>query len=111
MSRIYKILRADEFSELEEKKQTNGAAIDISDGYIHFSTMETVAETAKKYFSGETGLKLLAYDPAEMGEALRYEPARGGALFPHLYGPLVLDHAKWIKDLPLIEGEHKFPEL
>ena len=109
MATIYKILRAEEWDELEKLGQTNGAAIDLSDGYVHFSTAQTVRETAEKYFAGEGDLKLLAYDDQSLGDALVYEPARGGVLFPHLYGPLVLADAIWVKDLPLIDGTHQFP--
>ncbi len=109
MAVIYKILRADEWAELQEKGETLGASIDLSDGYVHFSTAETVKETAAKYFAGEDNLKLLAYNDQALGPALVYEPAREGVLFPHLYAPLVLADALWIKDLPLKGAAHDFP--
>ena len=110
MALIYKILRAEEWAELEAKGETQGAPIDVTDGYIHFSTAETVAETASKYFDGIEGLKLLAYDDSAFGETLVYEPSRGGLLFPHLYGPLPLAPILWAKDLPIQDGSHVFPE-
>ena len=110
MATIYKILRLDEWAELSAKGQTNGAAIDLQDGYVHFSTAETVRETAQKYFADEGDLKLLAYDDAAFGEALKYEPARGGVLFPHLYAPLILADALWVADLPRDGATHKFPD-
>ncbi|MEM7242936.1 MAG: DUF952 domain-containing protein [Pseudomonadota bacterium] len=110
MALIYKILRAEEWAELEAKGETQGAPIDIQDGYIHFSTAETVEETAQKYFENVDGLKLLAYEDDTFGEALIYEPSRGGLLFPHLYAPLPLSLAIWIKDLPIEGGKHVFPE-
>ncbi len=85
----YKILRAEEFAALQEDAFP-GAAIDRTDGYVHLSTAEQVAETAAKHFAGQTGLMIAAVDLTAMGEALRWEPSRGGALFPHLYGRLRL---------------------
>lgn len=65
-----------------------GSADDLRDGFIHFSTPTTLAESLAKHRAGVTGLVLLEVDPRALGEALRWEPARGGVLFPHLYGPL-----------------------
>ena len=110
MTLIYKILRDDEYRALKELGETTGAPIDVADGYIHFSTAETVAETAAKYFDGVTGLKLLAYEDSGMGDALKYEHSRGGLLFPHLYGLLKHADAIWVKDLPFENGAHQFPE-
>jgi len=105
---IYKILRADEWAHLKAEGATTGAPIDVADGYIHFSTAEQVAETAAKYFAGSTGLMLLAYE-ADGLEGLKWEPSRGGALFPHLYGPLPLEALRWHAPLPFEEGRHVFP--
>jgi len=65
-----------------------GSAVDLHDGYIHLSTRETLPETLRKYFAGQTDLCLIEFDTAELGDSLRWEPARGGTLFPHVYGPL-----------------------
>jgi uncharacterized protein (DUF952 family) len=107
---IYKILRADEWANLRDNGVSDGAPIDQQDGYIHFSTSDTVAETASKHFSGEDDLMLLAYNDADLGEALKYEKSRGDMLFPHLYAPLELNSALWIEPLPLIDGIHSFPK-
>ena len=107
---IYKIFRADEWAHLQATGETNGAPIDVTDGYIHFSTAETVAETAAKYFSGAEGLVLLAVETEGLSP-LKWEPAREGVLFPHLYRKLRLDDVLWNKALPLIAGTHVFPEL
>ncbi len=107
---IYKIFRADEWADLQAKGATQGAPIDLSDGYIHFSTAEQAAETAAKHFAGEQDLMLLALDADRLGEALKWEPSRGGALFPHLYRALRLDEVLWAKPLPLKDGTHHFPE-
>ncbi|CUH75147.1 DUF952 domain-containing protein [Tropicibacter naphthalenivorans] len=107
---IYKILRADEWSDLRAKGETQGAPIDVSDGYIHFSTSEQARETAAKHFAGVDGLMLAELDTDRMGERLRWEVSRGGAEFPHFYGPLTLAHVTWCQPLPLGEDGHIFPE-
>lgn len=107
---IYKILRADEWDHLQRATETDGAPIDVADGYIHFSTAETVAETAAKYFAGVEGLMLLAVQTEGL-EPLKWEPARAGVLFPHLYRKLRMDDVVWAKPLPLVGGTHQFPDL
>jgi len=106
---IYKILRAAEWAELDRGGETAGAPVDIADGYIHFSTADQVAETAAKHFAGVEGLVLAAFD-AEALAPLRWEPSRGGALFPHLYGPLRRADVLWHAPLPLRDGAHVLPE-
>jgi uncharacterized protein (DUF952 family) len=106
---IYKIFRAGEWAELQSQGKTQGAPIDVADGYVHFSSGETVKATAAKYFSGETGLVLLALE-SETLEPLKWEAARG-ALFPHLYRELRLSDVLWHTDLPLGPDGHIFPEL
>ncbi len=87
-----------------------GAPIDLSDGYIHFSTAAQAAETAAKYFAGVEGLVLLALESDTLGDALRWEPSRGGALFPHLYRPMRAEDVLWDAPLPVLGGAHVFPE-
>ena len=106
---IYKIFRAAEWAAFQAQKETHGAPIDLSDGFIHFSTADQAAETAAKHFAGAEGLVLLAFDADAMGEALKWEPSRGGALFPHLYRSMQLDEVLWAKPLPLSQGAHHFP--
>lgn len=106
---IYKIFTADEWADFESNGETRGAPIDLSDGYIHFSTAEQAPETAARHFGGQTGLMLLALDADALGEALIWEPSRGGALFPHLYRPMSLTEVLWAKPLPLQDGAHQFP--
>lgn len=106
---IYKILRADEWAALRAKGETPGAPIDVADGYVHFSTAVQAEETAAKHFAGVAGLMLLALDSDALGDALKWEPSRGGALFPHLYGPLRLADVIWAQPLPLVDGVHAFP--
>lgn len=106
---IFKILRADEWAALRSQKQIQGAPIDVSDGFVHFSTPEQVAETAARHFSDANDLMLLSFDSDALGSNLKWEPSRGGALFPHLYGPLNLSDVQWAQPLPLNSGVHEFP--
>ncbi|UCI07439.1 DUF952 domain-containing protein [Mesorhizobium sp. B1-1-8] len=109
---IYKIAPEALWREAEKNGRFTGAAIDIADGFIHFSTAQQVRETAAKHFAGQTDLLLIAVDGAQLGEALKYEVSRGGALFPHLYAALGLDAVLWAKPLPLGDsGQHEFPAL
>lgn len=105
---IYKIFRAPEWAALQAQGETLGAPVDIADGYVHFSTAAQAAETAAKHFAGQTGLVLLALDSTLLGDDLKWEPSRGGALFPHLYRPLRLTDVLWHKPLPLKDGAHQF---
>ena len=105
---IYKIFRRAEWVAFRDTGETLGAPIDLADGYIHFSTAAQVAETAAKYFASESDLVLLALDSTRLD--LRWEPARGGALFPHLYRSLTLADVLWDKSLPLGATGHIFPE-
>ena len=108
---IYKICDAALWREAERGGAFSGAPVDLADGYIHFSTATQVAETAARHFAGVDCLVLVAVDGAALGPSLRYEPSRGGALFPHLYGNLPLSAVRWVKPLPLGPGGHVFPEL
>ena len=108
---IYKLFRADEWAELETAGETLGAPIDLTDGYVHFSTAAQAAETAAKYFAGVEGLMLLAVQSDSLGDELRWEPARNEALFPHLYRMLRMSDILWSAPLPLVDGVHQFPPL
>jgi uncharacterized protein (DUF952 family) len=89
-----------------------GAAIDRTDGFIHFSSAGQVVETAARHFAGAGDLVLVAVAEAALGPALKWETSRGGASFPHLYDALALDAVLWVKPLPLdANGRHVFPEL
>ena len=108
---IYKIFRRVEWDPLESDGETAGAPIDLSDGFIHFSTAEQVAETAARHFRDEDDLVLAAVEAAPLGQELKWESSRGGALFPHLYRRLKLADVAWSAPLPLVDGLHVFPEL
>ena len=104
---IYKIAPEALWREAEKNGRFTGAAIDVADGFIHFSTAGQARETAAKHFAGQTDLVLVAVDGARLGDALKYEVSRGGALFPHLYAPLPMAAAVRIDELPLdAEGRH-----
>ena len=105
---IFKIFRKTEWAELEHAGATKGAPIDRSDGYIHFSTAKTVAETASKYFADVSGLMILAVE-SETCSDLKWEPSRGGVLFPHLYRDLEIADVIWAKPLPCKARGHDFP--
>ncbi len=112
MSLIYKICPRALWQEAEREGVFRGASVDRADGYIHFSTAEQVRETAARHFAGQSDLLLVAVDVAALGPALKWEPSRGGAPFPHLYGDLPLRDVTWVKPLPRrTDGRLKFPEL
>lgn len=106
---IYKLLPASEWESAEAAGVFVGSDVDRRDGYIHFSTAAQVGETARRHFAGRTGLTLLAVDATRLGDALRWEPSRGGDLFPHLYGDLPTDAVTRVAELPdaVLEGDDK----
>lgn len=107
---IYKICPEPLWREAERQGVFKGAAIDVNDGFIHFSTAAQVEETAAKHFAGQDNLLLIAVDADRLGERLKWEPSRGGALFPHLYGDLALSAVARVVPLPLgPDGRHTFP--
>ena len=111
MAIIYKIFRSSEYAEFLSAGVTDGAPIDVADGYIHFSTVDQVEETVAKHFAGEDGLKLLGLEADALVDTLKWEPSRGGALFPHLYRALSTEDVLFAHDLPLIDGRHSFEGL
>lgn len=108
---IFKIFRPAEWAQMQANGQTQGAPVDLADGFVHFSTADQVVETAARHFCGEDGLVLLALDAGTLGDALKWEPSRGGALFPHLYAPLMLADVLWHKPLLWQNTHHIFPSL
>jgi uncharacterized protein (DUF952 family) len=109
---IYKICPAAAWREAKDAGVYRGSADDRRDGFIHFSAASQVAGTAAKHFAGQSGLLLVAVDAEALGAALRWEPSRGGELFPHLYGDLDPGVATAVVDLPARpDGSHEIPEL
>ena len=98
MSLIYKIVDASAWQSAEAVGVFYGAEIDLSDGYIHFSSATQLAETAAKHFAGRNDLMLLEVESAVLGDKLKWEPSRGGALFPHLYGELSLSQVRSVRE-------------
>jgi uncharacterized protein (DUF952 family) len=112
MPSIYKIVAAALWREAERDGVFRGAPVDLADGFIHFSTAAQVEETAAKHFVGQRDLLLVRVDAERLGAKLKWEPSRGGALFPHLYGELPLSEIAELVALPLgPEGRHRFPPL
>ncbi len=88
MSKIYKILPKAEWDAAQAAGAFAGSAVDLADGFIHFSGPDTAQRTAELYFKGQSDLMLLTVEADDLGEALKWEASRGGALFPHLFRPL-----------------------
>jgi uncharacterized protein (DUF952 family) len=109
---VYKICPAALWRVAEREGRFRGSEVDRRDGFIHFSSAEQAAETAAKHFAGERDLVLLRVDVTKLGDKLKWEPSRGGALFPHLYGDLDPAAVTQVDPLPLgPDGRHQFPAL
>jgi len=108
---IFHMCRAEEWQAAQENGQYPGSSQDQADGFIHFSTAEQIVESAAKHRTGQSGLLLLTVAPETLGDILKWEESRGGALFPHLYGPLPTAASTRVDDLPLgDDGLHIFPD-
>jgi len=101
MTYAYKIVSRLEWDAAVRAGVFAGAAVDLQDGYIHLSTAAQAPETARRYFAGRDGLVLVRLDVAKLGPAVKWEPSRGGDLFPHLYGPLDPALAESVTPIPL----------
>lgn len=99
--RIYKILPRAEWVAAQGSGRFEGSAVDHQDGYIHFSTAAQAQETARRYFAGQSDLVVLEIEGDDLGAALKWEPSRGGDLFPHLYGPLAAGAVREVHSAPL----------
>jgi len=106
---IYKIVPAPLWRASEAAGVFTGSPVDVRDGFIHFSTAAQVRDTAARHFAGIGDLLLVAVDADQLD--LRWEPSRGGALFPHLYAPLPMTAVRWVRELPLVDGVHLLPDL
>lgn len=107
---IYHMCTRAEWQAAEAEGLYPGSSQDAADGFIHFSARDQVAVSAAKHRAGQDGLVLLSVDARALGDALKWEPSRGGALFPHLYGPLPVAAVNKVDDLPLgADGHHVFP--
>lgn len=107
---IYKIATREQWQAAEAAGRFDGAPVDLADGFIHFSTAAQLRGTLEKHFAGQAGLVLAAVAADAAGEALRWEPSRGGDMFPHLYRALRLDEVLWNRPLPVgPDGAHALP--
>ena len=109
MTLVFKIVATEEWRAAQAAGVFSGAAVDRTDGFIHFSTAEQAEATAAKWFAGRDDLTLVAIDAEALGRDLIWEPSRGSALFPHLYAPLPMSAVLWSRPLPLgDDGRHVF---
>jgi uncharacterized protein (DUF952 family) len=109
---IYHMCPAEAWAVAVRAGEYRGGADDRRDGFIHFSTADQVAESARRHRAGQAGLMLIAVEPVRLAGRLKWEPSRGGVLFPHLYGPLDPAEVASVRPLPLgPDGEHVFPPL
>lgn len=110
MTIIYKVCPITEWNAAQNETIYPGSEVDKCDGFIHFSSAVQVRETVRRHFRGQADLVLLTVEAGALGQALRWEPSRGGDLFPHLYGPLPTSAVTRVDPLPLDSGgEHVFP--
>ncbi|WP_370576800.1 DUF952 domain-containing protein [Paracoccus sp. PAR01] len=107
---IYKVLREPEFAAFRRDGHTHGAPVDLTDGYIHLSTAQQLPGTLAKHFAAEDGLHLLALESEEL-DSIRWEPSRGGDLFPHLYRELRADDVIWSRPIALGPNGHETGDL
>ncbi len=112
MKIVYHLARDQAWRRAADTGAYQGATEDRRDGFLHFSTRDQIVESAARHKAGLADLVLLAVDAGSLGEVLRWEPSRGGALFPHLYGDLPVSAVLWAKPLPIgPDGAHQFPPL
>jgi uncharacterized protein (DUF952 family) len=108
---IYHVCKLEEWDVAQELGRYSGSSQDKADGFIHFSGCAQVHGSVAKHRAGQDGLVLLEVDSTSLGEALKWEPSRGGALFPHLYSDLPLTAVTRTAVLVLMEdGTHNFPD-
>lgn len=109
---IYKIATKSDWDAARTQGQLVGTAVDIADGYIHFSTAAQLAETLEKHYRGQPDLVLATIDPDLLPQGLKWEPSRGGQLFPHLYAPLPFSAVIAARDLDARpDGGFDLPEI
>lgn len=99
--RIYKILSRAEWAAAQVAGRFAGSAVDRQDSYIHFSTAAQAQETARRHFAGQADLVVLEVEADDLGDALTWEPSRGGDLFPHYYGELDVGRVRSVRDAPV----------
>lgn len=100
----YKVLTAAQWAQFQRDGQFTGAPVDLADGYIHLSTAEQLAETVARHFAGQQGLIVAEIDLPALGDAVKWEPSRGGALFPHVYGVLPMSAVLASRPCEAVDG-------
>ncbi|MGI9474094.1 MAG: DUF952 domain-containing protein [Rubripirellula sp.] len=107
---LYKVLSSDLWRQAEGEGEFRGAGIDLQDGFIHLSSAGQVKETVAKHFCDQDDLVLVTIDEERLGTSLKWEPSRGGDLFPHVYGVISMEAVDRVEPLPLGPGNvHQFP--
>lgn len=109
MNLVYKLCSRGEWNAAVRSGLFTGSSADRSDGFIHLSTSRQMRETAARHFKNVDDLVLVAFAADDLA-GLRWEPSRGGDLFPHVYGSLPAASALWVKPLGLVDGTHRFPD-
>ena len=109
---IYHLAKAEGWALAIAERRYEGLEADRADGFLHFSTAEQIAESARRHRAGEPDLMLLTVDPKKLeAETLKWETSRGGKLFPHVYGAVPLEAVVSVDPLPLgDDGQHVFPD-
>lgn len=108
---VYKLVARADWQRAEAQGRFTGSPVDVADGFIHLSTASQVADTAAKHFAGVADLLLVSISTVDVAPWLRWEPSRGGALFPHVYADLPLSAVRSVTPVPLgADGRHAFPE-
>jgi uncharacterized protein (DUF952 family) len=109
---VYHMCPGDTWEQAKRAGAYHGTEDDRRDGFIHFSTAEQIAESARRHRAGQAGLVLIAVAGERLGDRLRWEPSRDGQLFLHVYGPLDPAEASSVRPLPLgHDGLHVLPPL
>lgn len=98
--RVYKVFRSSEWAAFEGAGETQGSPDDAADGFVHLSTADQLGGTLARHFKGETDLVLVAVETDELGDDLKWESARSGQDFPHLYRPLRMEDVVWHRPIP-----------
>ncbi len=93
----YKILTASQWAHFRRHGVFHGAPVDLDDGYIHLSAADQLQGTLDKHFAGQSDLVIAEVDLAALGESVKWEVSRGGALFPHIYGPLPMEAVRGVR--------------
>jgi uncharacterized protein (DUF952 family) len=109
MQLLYKILSDADWRKAVASGVFEGSPVDLRDGFIHLSAAHQLQETAARHFAGQDGLVLVGFADSSLPH-LRWEPSRGGQLFPHVYGPIPTGLAVEVQPLPLENGVHRFPD-